>query len=440
MKQINMTTTHIFHMIHNNKKTVPNILTKTQKNIKNKKFTKKHTTKPTYFTRNTAKLTFDKIILYILTLSKQSTQTALNKLIKQNKWKFTMTKQSLFEAREKLSHTAFIDLNQNTFLRDYAYNNNNSYKNFHGYRLIAVDGSVFDVPTGAKDFGTLKTSGEPAPKAQAAAFVDVLNEYILRAQLQPYSTGETNVVRQMFWDFWQTDHTGIKNIFLFDRGFFSLAFARELFEHSKFLFRVRKGALKEFDEATLPDQIIIRHKEGEGSGGGVDLRLRVINYVLPNGEIEKLVTNIFDSVFSVEMFGELYGLRWGIETCFCVLKSRLQIENFSSAKKLLILQDFHASVFVYNLMMAAVHEAAARAEPRERKYVYKVNRNVAIGEVRDLMIASLVEVDLGRKDELFRCASELLLANVVPVRPGRSFKRVVKHKSAKFCLNGKSGL
>jgi len=85
-----------------------------------------------------------------------------------------MTKQSLFEAREKLSHTAFIDLNQNTFLRDYAYSDNN-YKTFYGYRLSAVDGCIFDVPAGATEFGAQKTNGESAPQAQAAVFVDVLS-------------------------------------------------------------------------------------------------------------------------------------------------------------------------------------------------------------------------------------------------------------------------
>ncbi|MCL2135782.1 MAG: transposase [Candidatus Bathyarchaeota archaeon] len=167
----------------------------------------------------------------------------------------------------------------------------------------------------------------------------------------------------------------------------------------------------------MPDQIVVRSVEGRA-----DLILRVINYVLPNGKIEKLVTNIFDESFTVDMFGELYELRWGIETCFKTLKSRLQIENFSSAKKLLILQDFYASVFVYNLMMAAIWEAVENAKPKDRKYIYKVNKNVAIGETRDLLIASLATNNSRRRGVLFRCACEVLLANVVFVRFGRCFE------------------
>jgi hypothetical protein len=259
-----------------------------------KTFIAKHKTKQSYFTRSTAKLTFDKLITYQLTLPKQSAQTALNKFIKQNGYKFTMEKQSLFEAREKLSHTAFIDLNNNHFLKDYAYNtkNNNNFQTFHNYRVIAVDGSIFDVPYGAKEFGTLKTPGEPSPKARAIAFVDILNEYILRAQLQPCSTGETNITKQMFHEYWQTNQNNNSNttdLFLFDRGFFSRTLAQNIYDNNAcFLFRVHSHSLREIQAANKPDQVVVRREKGKP-----DLVLRVINYVLPTGEVERLVTNVF---------------------------------------------------------------------------------------------------------------------------------------------------
>jgi len=172
------------------------LIHKLEKSLTNITFIAKHRTKTSYFTRHTAKMTFDKLATFLLTLPRQSAQIAINRFIKEKGYKFAMDKQSLFEAREKFSHTAFIDLNNNYFLKDYAYTTD--FKTFHGYRVIAVDGCVFDVPTGAeKQFGTQKTNGEPSPKAQGAVFVDVLNKYILHAQLKPYGTGETNIVNQM---------------------------------------------------------------------------------------------------------------------------------------------------------------------------------------------------------------------------------------------------
>ena len=194
-------------------------------------------------------------------------------------------------------------------------------------------------------------------------------------------------------------------------------------------------SLREVQVANKPDQVVVRREKGKP-----DLVLRVINYVLPTGEVEKLVTNIFDASFSVAVFGELYGLRWGVETCFRSLKSRLQIENFSSAKRELILQDFFASVFVYNLMVASIAEATLRVAVKQCKYVYRVNKNVAIGEVRDLLIGSFCEDDLVRRGVLFDCAMDVLRRNVVPVRPGRSYVRMVKYGSTKFHINNKSGL
>ena len=400
--------------------------------IVNNDFIAAYRNKASYFSRSSAKMTFDKLLLFMLTLPRQSAQCALNRFIKEIGYDFSLHKQSLFEAREKLSHRVFIDLNNNFFLRDYAYSD--IFKTHHGLRVIAVDGSVFDVPAGADWFGTLKTCGQAAPKAQVVAFTDVMNEYILRAEIQPYGVGETNIAGKMLREFWKTDNPA-DNLFVFDRGFFSRDLAREISCHAKFLFRVNSQSLKEINEANAPDQTIIRSERGKP-----DLRLRVINYTLPSGEIEKLVTNIFDISFTAEDFGKLYRMRWGVETSFLTLKSRLQIENFSSAKRELILQDFYASVFVYNMMMAAINNAEEKSTKKQSKYVYKANKNIAISEIRGILIDSLSYDCPIKRQSSFMRAMDTISRSVVPVRPDRSFKRTVTYKSAKFPLNQKSGL
>ena len=113
----------------------------------------KYRTKPSYFTRSTAKLTFDEQVMYLLSLPRRSAQAALDRFIKEMGGDFTMHKQSLFEAREKLSHRIFVDLNRDHFINNYAYSV--GFNTYRGFRLIACDGSVFDVPAGAKYFATL---------------------------------------------------------------------------------------------------------------------------------------------------------------------------------------------------------------------------------------------------------------------------------------------
>lgn len=245
------------------------------------------------------------------------------------------------------------------------------------------------------------------------------------------------MVRDMLDEFWQTDTTQDQDLFLFDRGFFSRHLARKVGSRAKFVFRVKSNCLGVIDRANLPDQTVICKEQGEA-----DLVLRVINYVLPTGEVERLVTNVFDGVFDVGVFGALYELRWGVETCFRSLKSRLEIEDFSSAKLELILQDFFASVYVYNLVVAALEEAERQksAPKSERKYVYACNGHVALSEVRSLLIDCFSVDDLEVRKMLFRCAMDCIVRHEEPVCPGRFYVRKVKHKSAKYHLNTKSAL
>jgi len=403
--------------------------------IASAEFITKYRTKASYFTRNSAKLTFDKLFIFLLSLPRQSAQAAINRFIKEMEYDFSMHKQSLFEAREKLSHRIFVDLNNDYFLDDCAYSG--SFKTYRGFRLAALDGSVLSVPYGADYFGTLTTVGEPIPRAQAVAITDVLNDYVIRAQLKPYGVGETNIAKEMLVEFLNTDKQN--NLLLFDRGFFSREFARLLYDKAKFVFRVARVSLKDFNNALEPDQIIVRSDKGQP-----DLRLRVINYVLPTGEIEKLVTNIFDDSFTVEDFGNIYKMRWGVEVCFLSLKERLQIENFSSTKRELILQDFHAAIFVYNLMASVINEAGEPPEtsPEGKKYKHKrkINKNLAAPEIRNLLIDTFLHDDPGKRKAMFEQVTAEILRNTVPIRPGRSYSRTPKRTPAKFPFNMKRGL
>lgn len=51
------------------------------------------------------------------------------------------------------------------------------------------------------------------------------------------------------------------------------------------------------------------------------IEFRLVKIVLSSGEIEVLATSLLDEQqFKVEEFGELYYLRWGVETFFSKLK------------------------------------------------------------------------------------------------------------------------
>ena len=55
------------------------------------------------------------------------------------------------------------------------------------------------------------------------------------------------------------------------------------------------------------------------------ITVRTVKVVLNTGEMEVLVTGLFDSqVYTVQDMKEVYGLRWGIETDCGYLKEELQ--------------------------------------------------------------------------------------------------------------------
>ncbi len=175
----------------------------------------------------------------------------------------------------------------------------------------------------------------------------------------------------------------------------------------------------EFDSANEPDQIItLIHKNKI-------LALRIINVILPTGEIEKLVTNIMDEDFTTGDFKVLYFKRWGIEVKYSQLKSRYELENFSGVNPITIMQDFYAVIYLSNLMAMAKTEANENEALKKEglKYEYKVNMNILISKMTRTLIECFYEDDLEKRTVLFDKAMNNITKNLVPIRPDRSFPR-----------------
>ncbi|WP_257791425.1 transposase [Methanosphaera sp. BMS] len=57
--------------------------------------------------------------------------------------------------------------------------------------------------------------------------------------------------------------------------------------------------------------------------------------------METLATNLFDKSMTIDDFKEIYNKRWTIETNYDKLKNKLETENFSGRRKIIIEQDFY---------------------------------------------------------------------------------------------------
>jgi hypothetical protein len=373
-------------------------------------------------------MTLPRMVTFILTNTRNSAQTALNKFFREiNGEVKAIAKQTYFEARKKLSYTAFVQMNTDLCDLVEAEATGEDMRMFRGFRPIAVDGTVLDIPPTAVDyFGGQPKENGICPKARAVVFVDVLNDFIMRGQMDKFEKGERAITTELLGTY--TPKTS--DAFLFDRGFYSRALAGKIAKSgAHFVFRVKRNCQKDIDAANEEDQEIC-----------IDgLKLRVVNVLLSSGEIEKLVTNIFPKEYDTEFFYQVYGMRWGVETTYLMLKERLELEDFSSGKENLMLQDFHAAIVIYNYGSMASFDAEAKlnAEGEEKglKYRRKPNKNLVFGELRDLLIKSfcgIVPFEKGMEQ-----LTKAVMRNPTPIRPGRKYQRENKHPSAKFSFNRK---
>ena len=228
--------------------------------------------------------------------------------------------------------------------------------------------------------------------------------------------------------------TGIENLYLFDRGFPSRELIRTLGD-SPYIFRVNNAFLAPITQANQADQLV-HIVDDQGSKHQV----RVVTIPLASGEMEKLFSNITDESVTVDDFKALYHQRWGIETRYRTLKSILEIENFSSANMQLIEQDFYATIFIANLL-AVVQNYADEELSKEKKgltYDYKTNTNVAISELKDMVLQVVMSKNPFKKLYSMRKLLDQIKRYVLPIRNNReSTPRKRKFPCVKFPFNKK---
>lgn len=394
-------------------------------------------TKSSYFTKESAKMSFMEAIYFILQKLRKTLQIELDEWFEFIGGEKSMTKQAFSQLRQKIKPEAFKELNDGYISWFYDDDNFKKYKN---YRLVAIDGSITEIPNTTINREYFGYHHNQSNKQQARAMVSVIydieNDCILESDIRTWKTAEREVAKDLIE---RLGTKGYKNdLFLFDRGYPS----DDMFEYLeskklKYLIRVKVNKFNlEFDKANDPDQVITRIYKSK------TLSLRIINVVLPTGETEKLVTNIMDTSFTIEDFKTLYFKRWGIEVKYNQLKSRYELENFSGTNPIAIMQDFYACIYLSNLMSLAKMEANENAilNKEDCKYEYKVNMNILISKMTKTIIKSLLEDDKDKRQILFNKAMEGITKNLVPIRPDRHFSRKEPSRRNKYPTNKKRSL
>ena len=396
------------------------------------------------FTRNRI-LTFVGLVVSQLNLLSKSLSVEVSRFVERFFGEEKdYSKQAYSQCRKKLKAEAFTALNQGLVGQYYA---DGDYVTWQDYLLLAVDGSLLQLPESAEliaSFGLAENKGKSMPMGRSSLLYDVKNELMLDALLQPYTSSEQDMALEHL-NCLPALSLPACCLLLFDRGYPSLWLLACLQSRQlDFVMRCNANFLMEvsaFAQASTPDMLLeldlelgnrLRKQKLQSflHPGQTKLWVRAVKVELASGETEYLLTSL--QQLPLADFQQLYHQRWGVETGLDFYKNVLQLENFSAKTKLGIQQDFQAHLLAANLSALLVADANQELEleqaRKHHKHGYKVNKAVALGLVKD-HLASLL---LGKQptEEVYERLKQKIKRRKEAIRPNRSFphKRKLRYK------------
>ena len=394
------------------------------------------------FTRN-RKLTIKNLIVLIMS-SSSSIQRDLDRFfasLKKNDFSIReVTKGAFSQARAKLNPNAFKDLNQVAV--DTFYEQNLVYT-WHNMRTLAIDGSTLMLPNHAsikEEFG-VHSFGPKADKERSIARIsllyDVLNLIALDTQMASYATSEKNLMIN------HLDKLKPNDLLLMDRGYpskalFFLLMAKEI----HFCARMKEDwwlEVKAFKEGNKTEELVSFKLPKKDKDLLKDfpqwqektITCRLIKVILSTGETEILCTSLTDmEKYPYDDFSELYHYRWNEEEAFKMLKSRVEVENFSGKTAKAVRQDLYAKVFLLTLCSAYSYPIEEKVikeykADEKRKHDQKINRTNAVAMTRNILIAVMIRQEYKKALETF---DEIVQKTREIIRPKRKEPRNKKPK------------
>ena len=384
------------------------------------------------FTRN-YKMPFRKVLHFMLDMRKTTLQTRLNIFFSHEEKGESISQQAFSKLRANFDHSPFVTVFR--YLVNEEYSGKHSLKTWNGYHLFSVDGSYLQLPRvdklrnvfGVRDSGT-------CPNAGISILFDVLHGFALDPIITVARMNERIQCKEHM-DFLcgKLPNIAKKTILLLDRGYPSQKLITEMHQKSlKFVVRCSSQFLKPINTAPMGDSVVVL-------SNGVSVR--IIKFLLENGEVETLATNLFD--LQMDTIVELYTLRWGIESMYFKLKRELCIEKFSGKTPNSVRQDFWVSMVLINAVAVFQHEADCAVKERQNgkslKHEYRARTSDLIITLRDRFIfTSLYSHPMLTELEI-RKIIKIMARAVSSLRPGRSFQRIF-NRNYNFRFNNLSHL
>ncbi len=355
-----------------------------------------------------------------------------------------VTKGALTQARAKLNPWAFIRLNE---VATQTFYNDAEIYGWYGFRVLAADGTRLVLPNHPsiiEEFGQHKfgpNADSPRSLALASMLYDVLNHVTIDAQIAPYKESEKDLLEL------HLEKTEKGDLLLLDRGYPSIALMFLLVSKGvEFCIRMKEDwwlSVKDFTESDENERIVEFHLPKKDRKKFTDnpeltdkpIKCRLIKIELADGSKEILCTSLIDSQkYKYDDFEELYHYRWNEEEAYKLLKSRIELENFSGKTARAVRQDFHAKVFLMSLCAIFSHpieekvrEEYSKENNPEIKHDQKINRTNAISMTQEILIGIFIRKQIKKA---FVAFDKIVESTREIIRPNRNVKR--KHRPKKL--------
>lgn len=318
-------------------------------------------------------------------------------------------------------------------------------EDFHGRRVLAIDGSTLKVPDTPENrayFGAPGASrGRAAyPQLRLVGLRDAGTRLYRAMRFGPYSQGELTLARDLI------DDVEPGSIVLADRNFGSFSLMWDLCERKAvdFLIRIRRRVIhSRVVEQLGPGDAIVEVAPRR------DLRRRrrdlpqtwLVREITYRPAQAKEPVRLFTSLLLNEEISRdeliaLYPERWEEETGYDELKTHLC--SCTTVNRPVVLrsklphrveQELYGLLIAYNAVRVTIALAAAVADCPPRRVSFTTALERIREAVRDMMQASALRL-AKRYHELLTAIGRVL----VPLRPNRSNPREVKIKMSNYPL------
>lgn len=311
---------------------------------------------------------------------------------------------------------------------------------YRGYRLMGIDGSVFDVPDSEANAVFGRASGGRGdgafPQIRKVSLVELGTHVETAIALGGWHDSEQALVPQLW------DHLPPDALLLEDRGFFSYEHWIALNSRVKLLVRGKKKfvlqSLQRLSDGSYLAKIYPTSYDRDKDRQGVVVR--VIDYTLNDpqrtgqGEVHRLITNLLDETqFPALELILLYHERWEVELLFDEQKTHQDPRRAEKPAHLRsetpegVRQEMYALSLGHFVVRALMFEAARPAQ-------WDVDRLSFTGCLQILQ-CRLSECD-SRTNETLTTWYEALLSEMrqeqIGPRRNRINPRVIKRKMSKW--------